>query len=84
MAVGIGIGFVVLVMLIAGGYYFRSEFYAVGDPRTRWRALGAFIGLLAAEHRDRLRLPGRACADCPRATRSRQRLQSAVLRSGRA
>ena len=49
MAVGIGIAFVVLVMLIGGGYYFRREFYAVGDPRTRWRAVGALFGLLAAD-----------------------------------
>lgn len=24
---------------------YRREFYAVGDPRTRWAALGAFLGL---------------------------------------
>ena len=49
MALGIGIGFVVLVLLIYAGSYFRSEFYAVGDPRTRWRALTALTGLLAAD-----------------------------------
>lgn len=36
---------VALVMLVALVVY-RDEFYAVGDPRTRWRALGAFLGLL--------------------------------------
>src|SRR5216684_1796091 len=49
MALGVGIGFVLLVLLIAAGAYFRSEFYAVGDPRTRWRALTALIWLLAAD-----------------------------------
>jgi len=49
MAFGVGIGFVVLVLLIAAGAYFRSEFYAVGDPRTRWRALTVLIWLLAAD-----------------------------------
>jgi lysyl-tRNA synthetase, class II len=28
---------------------YRREFYAVGDPRTRWRALGAFCGLAIAD-----------------------------------
>jgi lysyl-tRNA synthetase, class II len=49
MALGIGIGFVVLACMIAAGAYFRSEFYAVGDPRTRWRALTVLIGLFAAD-----------------------------------
>ncbi len=49
MALGVGIGFVILALLIAAGTYFRTEFYAVGDPRTRWRALTALIGLLAAD-----------------------------------
>ncbi len=49
MAFGVGIGFVLLVLLIAAGAYFRSEFYAVGDPRTRWRALTVLIWLLAAD-----------------------------------
>ena len=48
-ALGVGVGFVVLVLLIAAGAYFRREFYAVGDPRTRWRALTALIGLLTAD-----------------------------------
>ena len=49
MALGVGIGLMVLVLLIAAGAYFRAEFYAVGDPRTRWRALSALIGLVAAD-----------------------------------
>ncbi len=35
----------VLVVLL----FFRNEFYAVGDPRTRWRAAGVFAGLVAAD-----------------------------------
>jgi lysyl-tRNA synthetase, class II len=35
---------VALAMLVAL-WVFRDEFYAVGDPRTRWRALSAFLGL---------------------------------------
>ena len=27
--------------LLAALLYFRGEFYAIGDPRTRWRALRA-------------------------------------------
>jgi lysyl-tRNA synthetase class 2 len=29
--------------------FFRDEFYAVGDPRTRWRAGGVFAALVAAD-----------------------------------
>jgi len=36
---------VVLVALL----FFRDEFYAVGDRRTRWRAAGVFLGLVAAD-----------------------------------
>jgi lysyl-tRNA synthetase, class II len=35
---------VALVVLIAL-LYFHDEFYAIGDPRTRWTALWAFFGL---------------------------------------
>jgi lysyl-tRNA synthetase, class II len=28
---------------------FRNEFYAQGDPRTRWRAAGVFAGLVVAD-----------------------------------
>jgi lysyl-tRNA synthetase class 2 len=28
---------------------FRNEFYAQGDPRTRWRAAGVFVGLVVAD-----------------------------------
>ncbi len=36
---------VVLAVLL----FFRDEFYAVGDPQTRWRAAAVFAGLLAAD-----------------------------------
>jgi lysyl-tRNA synthetase class 2 len=42
-------GFAITAILVGFGWYYRQEFYAVGDPRTRWRALGAFIALLAAD-----------------------------------
>jgi len=37
------------VAVLAVLLYFRSEFYAVGDPRTRWRAAGVFVGLVIAD-----------------------------------
>jgi lysyl-tRNA synthetase, class II len=39
---------VALVVLIAL-LYFRDEFYAEGDPRTRWRALWVLAGLVVAD-----------------------------------
>ena len=36
---------VVLAVLL----FFRDEFYAVGDPRTRWRAGGVFVALVVAD-----------------------------------
>ncbi len=43
------VGLVILLLLIGAGAALRRQFYAVGDPRTRWRALGALIGLLVAD-----------------------------------
>jgi lysyl-tRNA synthetase class 2 len=40
---------VVSALLVAALIYFRAEFYAVGDPRTRWRALWVFLGLVVAD-----------------------------------
>jgi lysyl-tRNA synthetase class 2 len=37
------------VLLVAVGWYYRREFYAIGDPRTRWRALWTLVGLLFAD-----------------------------------
>ncbi len=39
-------GAVVLLVLL---WLYRKEFYAVGDPRTRWRALWALGGLAVAD-----------------------------------
>src|SRR5215472_14755835 len=36
---------IVLIVLL----FFRDEFYAVGDPRTRWRAAWVFAGLVVAD-----------------------------------
>ncbi len=36
---------VLLVVL----WLYRREFYAIGDPRTRWRAVGALAGLAVAD-----------------------------------
>jgi lysyl-tRNA synthetase, class II len=40
---------VATVALLAILWFYRKEFYAVGDPRTRWRALWALIGLAVAD-----------------------------------
>jgi lysyl-tRNA synthetase, class II len=40
---------VAAVAVLAVLLYFRGEFYAVGDPRTRWRAAGVFVGLVIAD-----------------------------------
>jgi lysyl-tRNA synthetase, class II len=40
---------VVSLVLLIALLYFRDEFYAEGDPRTRWRALWVLGGLVAAD-----------------------------------
>ncbi|MFI5064840.1 MAG: phosphatidylglycerol lysyltransferase domain-containing protein, partial [Streptosporangiales bacterium] len=40
---------VISAVLLAALLYFRAEFYAVGDPRTRWRALRVFLVLAVAD-----------------------------------
>ena len=40
---------VISALLVGALLYFRTEFYAVGDPRTRWRALWVFSGLVVAD-----------------------------------
>jgi lysyl-tRNA synthetase, class II len=37
------------VVLLVALIYFRREFYAEGDPRTRWWAVGVLAGLLLAD-----------------------------------
>jgi lysyl-tRNA synthetase, class II len=40
---------IVTAVILAALLWFREEFYATGDPRTRWRALQALIGLAIAD-----------------------------------
>jgi len=40
---------VVSLVLLIALLYFRDEFYAEGDPRTRWRALWILGGLIVAD-----------------------------------
>ena len=40
---------IVSLVLLVALLYFRDEFYAEGDPRTRWRALWVFAGLVVAD-----------------------------------
>ena len=40
---------VISALLVGALLYFRREFYAVGDPRTRWRAVWVFLGLVVAD-----------------------------------
>ena len=42
-------GVCITAALVALGFYYRREFYALGDPRTRWRAVGVFIWILGAD-----------------------------------
>ena len=40
---------VVSLVLLIALLFFRDEFYAEGDPRTRWRAMWMFGGLIVAD-----------------------------------
>ena len=40
---------IVALILLVALLYFRDEFYAEGDPRTRWRALWVFAGVVVAD-----------------------------------
>jgi len=40
---------VLSLLLLIALLYFRDEFYAEGDPRTRWRALWVAVGLVVAD-----------------------------------
>ena len=46
---GIFISSIVAVVLLAGLLYFHREFYAIGDPRTRWNGLRVFVTLAVAD-----------------------------------
>jgi len=40
---------VVAILLLAALLYFHDDFYAVGDPRTRWNAFRVFAALVVAD-----------------------------------
>ena len=40
---------IIAAVLLVALLYFREEFYAEGDRRTRWRALWVFAGLIVAD-----------------------------------
>jgi len=40
---------IVAIVVLIALLYFRDEFYAEGDPRTRWRALWFLAGLIVAD-----------------------------------
>ncbi len=40
---------IVAAVMLCALLYFRDEFYAIGDPRTRWRALWVLAGLAIAD-----------------------------------
>jgi lysyl-tRNA synthetase class 2 len=40
---------IVAIVLLVTLLYFHDEFYATGDPRSRWNALRVFVGLVAAD-----------------------------------
>jgi lysyl-tRNA synthetase, class II len=40
---------IVAAILLGTLLYYHGDFYAVGDPRTRWTALRAFVGLVVAD-----------------------------------
>ena len=40
---------IVAAAMLCALLYFRDEFYAIGDPRTRWRALWVLAGLVIAD-----------------------------------
>jgi lysyl-tRNA synthetase, class II len=40
---------IVALILLVALLFFRDEFYAEGDPRTRWRAMWVFIGVIIAD-----------------------------------
>ena len=75
---------IVAVVLLAALLFFHREFYAIGDPRTRWNVLRVFVVLVDSGRRDRPRLPlgrpaGRELLALPaapgRGVRTRRRLR---------
>src|ERR1700678_2482639 len=48
-SISISISSIVAIVLLAGLCCFHREFYAIGDPRTRWSVLNAFVVLVVAD-----------------------------------
>jgi lysyl-tRNA synthetase, class II len=47
--ISISVSSIVAIVLLAALLYFHREFYAIGDPRTRWSALNVFVVLVVAD-----------------------------------
>jgi lysyl-tRNA synthetase class 2 len=45
----VSISGIVAIVLLGALLYFHEEFYAVGDPRTRWNMLRVFVVLIVAD-----------------------------------
>jgi len=45
----ISVSSIVAVVLLIGLLFFHREFYAIGDPRTRWSVLNVFLVLVVAD-----------------------------------
>jgi lysyl-tRNA synthetase, class II len=49
LSISISIPSIVAIVLLAGLLYFHREFYAIGDPRTRWNVLRGLAVLVVAD-----------------------------------
>jgi lysyl-tRNA synthetase class 2 len=47
--ISISISSIVAIVLLAGLLFFHREFYAIGDPRTRFSVLNVFVVLIVAD-----------------------------------
>jgi lysyl-tRNA synthetase, class II len=45
----ISVSSIVAIVLLVGLLFFHREFYAIGDPRTRWSVLNVFVVLVVAD-----------------------------------
>ena len=83
---------VVSVIVLGALLFYRDQFYAVGDPRTRWRALYVFAWLLVADlaiglayillARGLARDYSVPAADCTRALRAGRGFRPGPVRAG--
>jgi lysyl-tRNA synthetase class 2 len=47
--ISVSVSSIVAIVLLAALLFFHREFYAIGDPRTRWSALNVFAVLVVAD-----------------------------------